>query len=127
MIEKLERQKVYGSPKADLEEVADKLNEVIDYLNAQQELASIPILKLEGLKKVYDMLDIVNQSEPKWKVGDRIWYIRPTGTNTNYWVVEDCILEELEAIKENDLNYFKTKAQAEAALAEIKQVMEKYQ
>ncbi len=89
-----------------------KLNEVIDYLNQQEEL--------NRLKKVQEMLDIV---EPKWKLGDEFWYI----TKHFNGIANGFIDTNSNLCINTNSNIFRTREQAEQVLAEIKQVLEKYQ
>jgi hypothetical protein len=101
MIEKFEfRQLEYG----DDHEIKAKINEIIDHLNGQKQ-------------------------EPKWKLGEEYYYI-VFNANAGYginWCSQGITEVALETIRNGDTNYFKTKESAEAALAEIKQIMEKYE
>jgi len=125
MIEKLQAKFGTGLTYAD-REILDKINEIIGHLNEQKYLEKEAIadrkLSLETEKMFIDM---ASKRESKWKVGDKVWFIN-LGIKTNDWEVDDCILNT-DAIRDIDTNYFKTRESAEAALAEIQQIMEKYE
>jgi hypothetical protein len=116
MIEKLERG---GS---DFAVVVTKLNEVIDYLNgANYEQAREEVMKrlrLDEEKREYE------KRESKWKVGDYYWYI--DADNIGDLNIHQSVI--LYANTQRSFsNIFKTREQAEAALAEIKEVLRRYQ
>ena len=126
-----------------------KINEIINHLNEQKYLEKEAIadrkLALKTEKMFVDMAEteqiknpefLYQTREPKWKVGDQYWYIEAAGTSiTTHWKVDwgfisptDIIIPSSNIDKSKiDLNYFKTKESAEKALAEIKQIMEKYE
>lgn len=71
--------------------------------------------------------------KPKWKVGDKFYYLE-TRHDVKLWFVKESEIVEIcnnfylnQLNQGKELGIFKTKEQAEQALSEIKQVMEKYQ
>ena len=72
---------------------------------------------------------VAEKQGPKWKPGDIAWYIEFGNLNAvKDWEVDWCNVAMRDIKNLNmDTNYFKTKESAEAALAEIKQIMEKYE
>lgn len=86
-------------------------------------------------KKLNEVIDVINRTNtplptPIWKIGDKSWYVNVFESGcSNDWVVESADMDDflLEQFNKGDLNIFKTKKQAEQALAEIKEVMRRYQ
>jgi hypothetical protein len=112
MIEKLEPNLNAELPVYTDIELGDKLNEVIDYLNARAIDLPLP-----------------TPVNPKWKLGDDCWYVQLISGSSNKWKTELVSVNEfmLAQIKDGDENLFKTREQAETALAEIKNVLRRYQ
>ena len=95
-----------------------KINEIIDHLNDAAE---------EDIEQAMGMSPLMmgpRPVAPKWKVGEMAWYI-----DTSYIVYDRWGVGESEVSPDDvdDCNYFKSKESAEACLAEIKAVMEKYE
>jgi hypothetical protein len=76
-----------------------------------------------------DIEKLIDPPKSKWEVGDDCWYVQLIPGCSNKWKTELASVNEymLKQIKDGDLNVFKTRRQAEAVLAEIKEVLEKYQ
>jgi hypothetical protein len=113
MIEKLEFNIAEEPIKNDLNDLICKLNEVIDCLNVRELAFKYPDL-----------------TEPKWAEGNIAWIIVSSygsGWDIHDWVLSEAdiqLLEEEEPFRERA---FKTREQAETALAEIKEVLRRYQ
>lgn len=61
---------------------------------------------------------------PKWKLGDTFWFISNVSFHERGTVMAGIVMQ---IPSDRNPNFFKTKEQAEAALKEIRQVLEKYQ
>lgn len=106
----------------------NKLNEVIDYLNSQRyegkRIEACKEIAQEQEKREYEK----REPEPKWKVGDTYWFIdedlkivsASIPFPDHYLLRKDCEPKLL-------LSRFDSRKQAEAALAEIKEVLRRHQ
>lgn len=122
MIEKLEFTNDSDFIELNLYRTRDKLNEVIEYLNARES-------KEKDVDNLFGAFG--KKLNPKWKVGDECWYVNFISGSSNKWTIElvsvnEFLLTQIKK-KEGDMNIFKTREQAEAALAEIKEVLRRYQ
>ena len=109
----------------------EEINKRIEY-DRQQSLKIVPYyaarLKPGEICEVPNNKELIEEAnKPKWKVGDIVWFISNVSFHNQGTVISAVIEKEDHIPTGNNPNYFKTKELAEAALKEIKQLLEKYQ